>query len=202
MSASVLSEAERPAAAAGPVQRWDPRSTPVAWVGAALLVASFWFDGHTVSDGPRIVHAAVNSVHVVAAAVWVGGMISLLAVLVTRHRRDEPIRSAELIVRFSSIAAVALAAVVLAGALMAVFVLDSPGDLTSTEWGKTLLLKTAAVGLAALGGAYNHFRLRPQLEAAPDDIPLDAEFRSTLIAEAILLTFVVITTAWLVVAAT
>jgi copper transport protein len=202
LSASVLSEAERPAAAAGPVRRWDPRSTPVAWVGAALLVASFWFDGHTVSEGPRIVHAAVNSVHVVAAAVWVGGVISLLAVLVTRHRRDEPSRAAELIVRFSSIATVALAAVVLAGALMAVFVLDSPGDLTSTEWGKTLLLKTAAVGLAALGGAYNHFRLRPQLEAAPDDTHLEAEFRSTLIAEAIVLTFVVITTAWLVVAAT
>ena len=82
------------------------------------------------------------------------------------------------------------------------FVLDSPGELTSTEWGKTLLLKTGAVALAALGGAYNHFRLRPALEAAPDDSELDAEFRATLIAEAILLTFVTILTAWLIAAAT
>ena len=202
LSAAVLTEAEHPAADADPVRRWDPRSSPVAWVGAALLIVSFWFDGHTVSEGPRIVHAAVNSVHVLAAAVWVGGVISLLAVLVTRHRRDEPSRAADLIVRFSSIATVALVAVVLAGALMAVFVLDSPGDLTSTEWGKILLLKSGAVGLVALGGAYNHFRLRPQLEAAPDDPRLETEFRSTLIAEAIVLTFVVITTAWLVAAAT
>ena len=202
LSASALTDTRPSDLDADPMERWDPRSAPVAWFGAALLVASFWFDGHTVSEGPRIVHAAVNSIHVVAAAVWVGGVISLLALLVSRQRRNEPSGAAELIVRFSSIAAAALAAVVLAGALMAVFVLDSPGELTSTEWGQVLLLKSVAVGIAAIGGAYNHFRLRPRLEAAPDDPRLTAEFRSTLIAEAIVLTFVVITTAWLVVAAT
>jgi len=86
---------------------------------------------------------------------------------------------------------------VLAGALMAVFVLDSPGELFSTEWGQVLLLKSAAVAIAASGGAYNPFCLRPRFEAAPDDPRLAADFRSTLIAEAIVLTFVVITTAWL-----
>ena len=96
----------------------------------------------------------------------------------------------------------ALVAVVLAGALMAVFVLDSPGDLTSTEWGQVLLLKSAAVGIAATGGAYNHFHLRPRLDASPNDPRLAARFRSALTAEAIVLTFVVITTAWLVAAAT
>lgn len=131
-----------------------------------------------------------------------GGVVSLLALLATRHRRGEPSRAAELIVRFSSIATVALVAVVLGGVLMASFVLDSPGDLVSTEWGRTLLVKTAAVGIAALGGAYNRFRLRPQVEAARDKSRLQAHLRSTLIVEAMALTFVVITTGWLVAAAT
>ena len=39
--------------------------------------------------------------------------------LVARRRRDEPGRAAELVVRFSSIATVALASVVVAGAVMA-----------------------------------------------------------------------------------
>ena len=37
LSASVLTEAELPGAAAEPVRRWDPRTTPAAWLGAALL---------------------------------------------------------------------------------------------------------------------------------------------------------------------
>ena len=69
------------------LRRWDPRTAPLALAGGALLVGSFWFDGHSVSEGPRVVHAAVNSVHVVAAAVWAAGVAALLGVLVARRRR-------------------------------------------------------------------------------------------------------------------
>jgi copper transport protein len=110
-------------------------------------------------------------------------------------------RALDLLLRFSPIATVALAAVAAAGMLMAVFVLDSFGELTGTSWGQILLLKTAAVGLAAMGGAYNHFRLIPSLEAAPGDEEVLAEVRSTITAEAIMLAFVVVVTAWLVAAA-
>jgi len=110
-------------------------------------------------------------------------------------------RALDLVLRFSPIATVALAAVAGAGLLMAVFVLDSFSELTGTPWGQILLLKTAAVGLAAIGGAYNHFRLIPALEAAPDDEELLSEVRSTVTAEAIMLFFVVVVTAWLVAAA-
>lgn len=201
LSAAVVDQTSEDRATLG-LRRWNPRVAPLALAGAAIVTASFWFDGHTVSKGPRVVHALVNSVHVVAASVWAGGVVALALTMWTRHRRHQPSRATELIVRFSTVASAALAAVVGAGALMAIFVLDSPGELTSTEWGKTLLLKTGAVALAAVGGAYNSFRLRPALEAAPDDPELDAEFRGTLVAEAILLTFVTILTAWLAAAAT
>jgi copper transport protein len=181
--------------------RWDPRRSPIALAGVALVVISFWFDGHTVSEGNRIVLAALDSVHVVAGAVWVGGVVGFAAIVSWRARREVPTRAAELIVRFSTIAAVALAAVVAAGGLMAFTMLDSLDDLTGTEWGQLLLLKSAAVAVAAGVGAYNHLRLRPALEASPDDPAVAAGLRGTLIAEAIVLTFVVVVTAWLVQAA-
>ena len=162
---------------------------------------SFWFDGHTVTKGFRPLHALANSVHVVAGSVWVGGVVAMAAVLWLRHRQQRPAGALELVVRFSSVAAVALGAVVVAGLVMAVSVLDSFGELTSTQWGQTLLLKSAAAGLAMAAGAYNHFRLMPALERSPDDTTIHRSVRSTVTAEAIMLGFVVVVTAWLVAAA-
>ncbi len=188
--------------AGDPIVRWTPsaRSWP-AMAGVVLIIASFWFDGHTVSKGFRPLHALVNSVHVAAGSVWVGGVVMMAVIIWSRYRSDQPMRVVELVVRFSKIATIALASVVVAGGIMAVLVLDSFGELTGTPWGKMLLLKTAAVGVAMIGGAYNHFRLLPALEADPESPDLLAELRSTVTAEAIMLVFVVIVTAWLVAAA-
>ncbi len=182
--------------------RWRPeRSSGLAYLGVGLAIVSFWFDGHTVSKGFRPLHAFANSVHVVAGSVWVGGVIAMAAVLWFRHRKQQPAGALELVVRFSNVAAVALGAVVVAGLVMAVAVLDSFGELTSTPWGQTLILKSAAAGIAMAVGAYNHFRLMPALERNPDDLALHDTVRSTVTAEAILLGFVVVVTAWLVAAA-
>lgn len=184
------------------IVRWMPnsRSWP-ALAGSILIVASFWFDGHTVSKGFRPLHAIVNSVHLIAGSVWVGGVVAMSVIVWTRHRRRQRMQVAELVVRFSKIATIALASVIGAGIVMAFFVLDSFAELTGTEWGKILLLKSAAVGLAIIGGAYNHFRLLPQLEADPESPRVLAQLRSTITAEAIMLVFVVTVTAWLAAAA-
>jgi copper transport protein len=189
--------------AAGSV-RWKPdqQSWP-AFTGVALIVVSFWFDGHTVSKGFRPLHAVVNSVHLLAGSIWVGGVVLMAIVVWRRSRAGRPTGAAELALRFSPLATVSLVAVAAAGLLMTVMVMvmDSFGELTGTEWGKILLLKVAAVALAGIGGAYNHFRLIPALDAEPDNPMLLDRVRSTITAEAILLVFVVIVTAALVAAA-
>ncbi|WP_420451459.1 copper resistance CopC/CopD family protein [Ilumatobacter sp.] len=205
LSAAVVDDITRSDAhpAVDPVVRWRP--TPRSWpalAGAAVIVASFWFDGHTVSRGSRPLHALVNSVHVLAGAVWVGGVVTMGAIVWSRHRSGRPMRAVELVVRFSKIATISLGTVVAAGAIMAVLVLDTFGDLTGTQWGRILLLKTSAVVLAMACGANNHFRLLPALEEGPESPELLARLRSTVTAEAILLVFVVVVTAWLVAAAT
>lgn len=182
--------------------RWRPdqQSWP-AFTGVALIVMSFWFDGHTVSEGIRPLHAVVNSVHLLAGSIWGGGVVMMAIIIWRRLRSGRPTGAAELAVRFSPVATVALVAVAAAGLVMTVLVMDSFSELTSTEWGQILLLKVAVVGLAALGGAYNHFRLIPALDAEPDDPALLDRVRATITAEAILLVFVVIVTAALVAAA-
>lgn len=125
----------------------------------------------------------------------------MVTVLWLRHRRGQPSDALGLVVRFSAVASVALGAVVVAGLVMAVSILDSFGELTSTQWGQTLLLKSAAAGVAIAAGAYNHFRLMPALERNPNDESLHQSVRSTVTAEAIMLAFVVVVTAWLVAAA-
>jgi uncharacterized membrane protein len=186
----------------GEMCRWRAdRASWLAFAGVAVAVVSFWFDGHTVTKGFRPLHAVANSVHVVAGSVWVGGVVAMAVVLWSRYRHSRPTDALGLVVRFSSVASVALAAVVVAGVIMAIAVLDSFGELTSTQWGQTLLLKSAAASIAIAAGAYNHFRLMPALERRPDDVELHTHVRSTVTAEAIVLGFVVVVTAWLVAAA-
>ncbi len=148
--------------------RWVPTSASAfGFVGAALGVVSFWFDGHTVSKGPRVVHSIVNLAHVSAGSIWFGGIVGLI--IVGLLRRPTRVSTAPVIIRFSSIATVALIVVAVAGALMTLFVIDGFGDLTGTDWGRLLLLKTAAVGVAVAIGAYNHFVVVPALDRSGDD---------------------------------
>jgi methionine-rich copper-binding protein CopC len=184
------------------IRQWVPdRSSSAAYVGVAVAIISFWFDGHTVSKGFRPLHALANSLHVIAGSVWLGGVVAMAVVLWSRRRAGLAPRAREMVVRFSGIATIALGAVIAAGGIMAFLVLDSVGELFSTQWGQLLLLKSTAAGLAMVGGAYNHFWLLPALETDPDDPTLVAHLRSAVTAEAIMLGFVTVVTASLVAAA-
>jgi copper transport protein len=179
--------------------RWLP-SSAFCFVGAALGLLSFGSDGHTVSRGPRVIHALVNLAHVSAGSVWFGGIVGLVIVGLLRRSTRES--SAPDVLRFSSIATVALIVVWLAGSLMTLFVIDGFGDLTGTDWGRLLLLKVAAVGVAAAIGGYNHFVVVPALERSDDADAMVGRARSTVSVEAVVLVFVVAVTVFLTTAST
>ena len=170
----------------------------VAFAGIAMLVASHLFDGHTVSKGNWALTGLLSLVHVGAAAVWVGGVVMLAAVLWHRTRQRRPLGALQLAVRFSVLATVALVAVALAGLGLAIVVLDSVSELWTTSWGRLLMLKTALVGIAACGGAYNHKVLIPELA---NNEALSPRFRRAVTIEAIALVLVLVVTALLVGAA-
>jgi copper transport protein len=179
-----------------PLVRWVPdAASAFGLAGAAIGLVSFGFDGHTVSKGPRLVHAVANLVHVTAGSVWFGGVVGLLVVAWMRRRSG--LASSPLVVWFSSIATVALIAVALAGALMSLMITDGFGDFTGTPWGRILLVKLSAVTVAVVIGAYNHFVVVPAMERDPDDRRAASRARATLTAEAVVLLFVTIATVFL-----
>lgn len=177
---------------------WHASASPAALVGIALVVASFLFDGHTVSEGPRWLHAGANLVHVVTAATWAGGVAMLALVIARRNRNNVATRSLQLAVRFSVVATVALVSAGLAGVVLSAVILDSPSQLWSTPWGQLLLVKVALVAIAAAGGAYNHKIIVPELERSPDDAGVAHRFRTVVTLEAVALVAVTITTALLI----
>lgn len=180
---------------------WQVEAGTGAFIGAALVLGSFLFDGHTVTEGDRWLHAVANSVHVAAAAVWAGGIFMLVHVLWRRHRKGVEPQGLRLAVRFSVVAVFALVAAGAAGLALAIIILDNVADVWSTPWGRLLIAKVVLVSIAAAAGAYNHRVLIPSMTADPGAAADEVRFRKVVVAEALALAMAVVTTGFLVAAA-
>jgi copper transport protein len=139
-----------------------------ALVVGFVALAGFAIEGHTRSQHPIPLMIAFDVVHLAAGAVWLGG----LACLVLAYRSGpRPDVLARVVGRFSAIAVYAVAVVIAAGTGMAILVLPSVGDLFTTGYGLTLLVKVALV-LPVIGlGAYNNRRLVPAMSAGAAAAP-------------------------------
>lgn len=179
---------------------WDHRLSLGALIGVALVATSFMFDGHTASEGPRLLHAAANLTHVTTAAIWSGGVAMLALTIRRRHHDARPTRALQLAMRFSVIATFALVAAGIAGVALSIFVVNSISDLWTTPWGRLLSAKVTLVSIAGACGAYNHRVLLRELEHAPDDQATIDRFRIVVAAEATALLVVVLITAFLIAA--
>ncbi len=167
-------------------------------LGSALAIA-----GHTATTSPQVLAIASDAVHAGAGAVWFGGVVGVLVVVTARRRAGTP--AAAVVLRFSGIAAGALGAVTVGGLALGWSEVRSLDALTSTAYGQLLMAKVAIVGLVALLGALNRFRLLPVIEARDAateetaDRPAVARLlHRTLVAEAVLLVAVIGVTAFLV----
>ena len=175
------------------------RTVVAALCGGGLVIASFAFDGHTVTEGPRWLHVVASVTHVGAAAVWGGGVALLVDLLWRRHRRGADVIRP--LMRFSRMAATALVLAGATGTVMAILVLDRFADLWSTPWGRLLLAKIALVGAAAAIGGHNRWVLIPAAEENERD-SVHQRLRRAAFVEAVALLAVAVITAFLVAAST
>src|SRR6056297_469148 len=183
--------------------RWRPGPRDAAGLlGAGIVLVSFAFDGHTLSKGPRLLHALANIAHVGAASIWAGGLLALAVVLWRRHRDGVAADALRMTLRFSVVAMLSLAVAGAAGVVMALFIDSDVTGYLSTDWGRLLIAKLALVGVAGAIGAHNHFRVLPALEAQPTDAEVLARTRGTVTAEAALLVGAAALTGVLVAAST
>jgi copper transport protein len=149
------------------IERGVPRWVPTAFTLVAL--GGFAIEGHTRTPVRRWWLVGSDVVHLVAGAIWLGGIVALvLAFGAGRETRD----LAGMVRRFSDVALIAVGVVAVTGATMAWIILPGAGELTGTGYGLALLVKGALVVVVIVLGAYNRYRLVPAVElrqAVPDD---------------------------------
>lgn len=181
--------------------------TLAAWLlalPAAWLVLLPGVGGHAAAQAPVALLLPANALHVAATALWAGGLAVLLFVLPAATRAlaapaDRTRLLAAALARFSPLALVAVVAIVLSGLLQSLELLDLPGDLVATGFGRAVLVKVALLlGLVALG-AWQRQRSLPRLRglAAGGAAPGGAGvlLRRALRAEVVLLAGVLAATA-------
>jgi copper transport protein len=179
----------RPAGrAADPALAWG---VALAVPPMAAAVAISWA-GHASSGTDRRIGIAIDALHMVATATWLGALAGLLALLPGALRllddEDRLRLGAGVVVRFSALAIGSVAALAVTGTYRALAELSSLGDLVNTGYGRALLIKLALFAALLAGGAYNRLVLHPQLERAalglgPDDGGASERLRLSVAAE-------------------
>jgi len=124
-----------------PVLRWS--WTPVLFIGSLVTLLPLALTGHSSSGGSHDVATNSLLVHVIAGALWAGGLLALLAhALRGGEHADLAAR------RFSAVALWCFVAMALSGVIN-VLVRIRPEDLVHTGYGWLVVAKVAA--LCALG---------------------------------------------------
>jgi copper transport protein len=130
-------------------------------LGGALALGSLAVVGHSRSFGPAPLVITSDVVHVLAGAVWLGGLVGLAISL--RHLGAAPGLAASAVNRFSATAAGLLATVAVTGTILTWRILGSFEGFVTTSFGRTLLVKLALVGVVVVLAALNRWKLLPEL---------------------------------------
>ena len=137
----------------------------------ALALAGIAASGHASSANPRALTVANDWLHLIAGAVWLGGLGLLLLVWWPLLRRGglaaRQAAAAHVLPAFGRVALPAFALVTTTGLVSLVVQLGRLDALWSTSYGQVLLTKMTLVALIAAASAVHVWRLRPHLLGAP-----------------------------------
>ncbi|MFC7025400.1 CopD family protein, partial [Promicromonospora thailandica] len=176
----------------------DRTRTLLVLAGCLLALAAPAFTGHTRAASPEALVVGVDVLHLVAGAVWLGGLVAVVLVLGDLVHDDA---GALVLGRFSAVAAGVLAVLVVAGVVLAWRVAGSWAALVGSGYGVLLLVKVL-VALVAVGlAAWNRYGLLTRLRAARRPRERTAPARlvvRTALAEAAVLVAVLGVTGFLV----
>ena len=132
----------------------------MAFVLSLVLVSGLSLSGHDAVDaGSSKATELADWVHLSAASLWLGGLLSLAVAVwpVAPELRREAF------VSFSRVAVVLVGLVLVAGTYLAIVRVPHLRDLWTQRYGVVLLGKVALVAAAVTWGAVHHFLVRPRL---------------------------------------
>ena len=145
------------------------RSATVAALAVAVALVAIAQGGHAAGAPAAGVAVLTDWVHLVAAAIWIGGLshiawtwLPTLRTGAAELRRDV-LRS--VFARFGRIALPAFLVVALTGSINALLQLGAPDEIWNSGYGRVLLAKISLVATVALLSYLHAVRLRPRLVA-------------------------------------
>jgi copper transport protein len=140
----------------------------VVGIGALFLAMTPALSGHASVQSPTGVFFPVDTVHVLAASVWVGGIACLLLALpVATHRLEAPQRSrllAATLVRFSPLALACVIAIAATGVVQAYIDVRSFEGLLHSTYGALVIVKVVLLATLIGLGWINRERVLPALQ--------------------------------------
>jgi putative copper resistance protein D len=145
----------------------------LALTSAVGVVAAIAWTGHAGSTPGETgdVHLAADALHLIAAAGWIGGLISL-ALLLVAARRSPALAKASLASgaaqRFSTLGMVLVGTLLVTGIINAWILVGSFQALLITEYGRLLLLKIVVFAIMLVFASVNRFWLTPRLALTSD----------------------------------
>jgi putative copper resistance protein D len=142
------------------------------WLALATalgLAASLAWTGHAGSTlgAAGDLHLAADGLHLIAAAAWIGGLVSLIPFLATACR-NQTVSPARIITeRFSTLGMISVATLLLTGTVNTVILVGSVRGLAVTDYGRVLMLKLGLFGVMLGFAAFNRLHLMPRLHLQP-----------------------------------
>jgi putative copper resistance protein D len=167
------------------------RRMPAILVLSLLLLVSLGWVGHAVEGQgvTSLVHQFNQMVHLLAAGLWLGGLVPLTWLLA---RARSPSGAAwisvarDVVPRFSQMGYAAVALLAATGAINTLLLVGSVEALAGTPYGRLLSLKILLFSVMVVLALINRFRLLPRLRREPpSSAPIGALARSVLFEQAL-----------------
>jgi copper transport protein len=142
--------------------------------GALVAAGSFALTGHTSTGEPLVLLLAMTTLHMLVAAVWLGGLVGVAVLVATSHpptpnstttQPTTTLSVATVVSRFSTLALVAVATLWISGAVQAWWTVGDPTNLFSSTYGRLLMVKLGLVVITMALAAWNRWRLVPAVKA-------------------------------------
>ncbi|MGH2906717.1 MAG: copper resistance CopC/CopD family protein [Solirubrobacterales bacterium] len=153
-------------------RRNRPLAKRAVFVVLALLTlaaATPGLAGHAGVTAPRWLMIPSDWVHVLAMAIWAGGLVAAVFALPAATQALDPAARGGLLVgalgRFSPVALACVTALLVTGVAQSVIHLSAFDQLWSTAFGRAISIKVGLFAVLIGYGACNRFRLLPQLRA-------------------------------------
>jgi copper resistance protein D len=146
-------------------------------LAAALgLVAAIGWTGHAGASTGEIgvLHLAADLLHLIAAAAWFGGLVSLALLLAVARRQDTLAWASvarDVTQRFSTLGIVSVGTILVTGIVNSWILVGSVHALIVTEYGRLLMLKIILFAGMLMIAAVNRFLITPRLALKPEIAP-------------------------------